>query len=93
MFEKLQKNIGEALDLPADVLGDSPKITIVGRQEIIVENYQEIIMFTEGEICLDTAEGLLRLYGQNFLLKSILPAELKIEGELKSLAYDGRSNS
>lgn len=93
MFDKLSKNVGEVLDFPPDVSGNGPRITITGRQEILVENYLEIIEFTEEEIRLNTTEGELCFVGNGFVLRTVLATELRIEGELLSLTYGGGSTS
>ena len=87
MFGKLQKTVGEALEFPPDAVGDGPKITVSGRSQVIVENYHAIINFTGEEIVLDTSEGELFINGKGLILKTILPTELKIEGELSALGY------
>lgn len=91
MLDKLSKNVGEALDFPPDVAGNGPKITIIGRQEVLVENYQEIVEFTTEEIRLSTLEGELCFTGRGFVLKTVLATELRIEGELASLTFRGGS--
>lgn len=93
MFDKLSKNVGEVLDFPPDVAGNGPKITITGRREILVENYTDIIEFTTEEIRLGTLEGELCLTGQEFVLKTILATELRIEGVLHSLNFRGGSET
>ncbi|HVJ50194.1 YabP/YqfC family sporulation protein [Desulfitobacterium sp.] len=93
MFDKLSKNVGEALDFPPDVAGNGPKITITGRQEVLVENYVEIVEFSTEEIRLSTLEGELCFTGHSFVLKTVLAAELRIEGELDSLTFQGGSES
>ncbi|WP_425806808.1 YabP/YqfC family sporulation protein [Desulfitobacterium sp. Sab5] len=93
MFDKLSKNVGEVLDFPPDVAGNGPKITITGRREILVENYTDIIEFTTEEIRLGTLEGELCLTGQEFVLKTILATELRIEGVLHSLNFQGGSET
>ncbi|MPN53140.1 hypothetical protein SDC9_200804 [bioreactor metagenome] len=92
MFDKLSKNVGNALDFPPDVSGNGPKITITGRQEVLVENYQEIVEFTTEEIRLSTLEGELCLTGQGFMLRTVLATELRIEGQLISLTFGGGSD-
>lgn len=93
MFDKLSKNVGEVLDFPPDVAGNGPKITITGRREILIENYTDIIEFTTEEIRLGTLEGELCLKGQEFVLKTILTTELRIEGVLHSLNFPGGSET
>lgn len=89
MFKKLQTNVGDILDFPPDVVGEGPKITITGRKEILVENYINIVNFTEDEIRLETTEGDVCLNGKGLVLKVILATELRIEGELSSLSFVG----
>lgn len=87
MFNKIQKNVENALEFPPDVLGNEPKITVNGRRSIFVENFLEITVFSETEIRLQTTEGEVILTGQQFVLKTILPTELEIEGHLASLVF------
>ena len=89
MFKKLQTNVGNVLDFPQDVAGEGPKITITGRREVMVENYLSIINFSDQEIRLETAQGDVCLSGTGLMLKVILATELRIEGELTSLAFLG----
>jgi len=89
LFKKIQTSVGEVLDFPPDVVGEGPKITIVGRREIMVENYISIINFSEEEIRIETAEGDIYFRGKGLMLKVILSSELQIEGELVSFAFGG----
>ncbi|HBV88122.1 MAG TPA: sporulation protein [Desulfosporosinus sp.] len=89
MFKKLQTSVGEVLDFPPDVVGEGPKITIIGRRQITVENYMSIVNFSEEEIRLETADGDIFFRGKGFMLKVILASELQIEGELTSFSFGG----
>jgi len=89
MFQQLPKGVRDALDFSGDVLGNWPKICIVGRENIVVENFLEIITFTEQEIRMDTAEGELCLRGEGFMVRTLLPTEMKVEGRLTSLTFRG----
>ncbi|MBC2721058.1 YabP/YqfC family sporulation protein [Desulfosporosinus sp.] len=89
MFKKLQTSVGEVLDFPPDVVGEGPKITIIGRRQITVENYVSIVNFSEEEIRLETADGDIFFRGKGFMLKVILASELQIEGELTSFSFGG----
>jgi sporulation protein YqfC len=90
MFKKLQTSVGNILDFPPDVVGEGPKITITGRHQIMVENYTSIVSFSEEEIRLETAEGVVCLRGKGLVLKVILTTDLRIEGELSSVTFEGR---
>ena len=89
MFDKLQKSMGNVLELPPDALGDGPKISIIGRHQIAVENFLSVLNFSDQEIRLHTSEGELCFTGKGFVLKTILPTEIRIEGEMSSLIFEG----
>lgn len=89
MFKKFKRNVGDVLDFPPDVVGEGPKITITGRQQILVENYISIITFSEEEIRLETTEGDVCFEGKGLKLKVLLSTELQIEGEIFSLSFRG----
>lgn len=89
MFDKLQKTVSDVLEFPPDVVGDSPKITITGREHVIVENYKEILAFSGEAVTLATSVGVLTLTGMSLVLKTVLPTELHIDGTLISLSYTG----
>lgn len=89
MFKKIQTSVGDILDFPPDVAGEGPKITIIGRRQILVENYISIVNFSDKEIRLETADGDVCFGGEGLVLKVLLPTELRIEGEISSLSYEG----
>lgn len=87
MFNKLQKGVGEVLEFPPDVMGNGPKITLHGCRRVLVESYLEITVFSDTEIRLQTEEGEVCLTGKNFVLHTVLPTQLEIEGELHLLTF------
>ncbi len=88
MFKKLQKHASEMLELPPDVLENGPRITMMGRQEIRVEYFKEVIHFSNAEISLLTDEGRLTLCGTDFVLASVLDTEITIKGRITSLRFE-----
>jgi len=87
LFSKLSKSVGDVLEFPPDVTGDVPRITLNGREQVIIENYLGITDFTEREIGLQTALGRLIIVGKDLRLNVILPTELRIEGEIRALEF------
>ncbi|MDA8226669.1 MAG: sporulation protein [Desulfitobacterium hafniense] len=88
MFSKLQKNVSDVLDLPPDVTGEGPKVTIFGKGEILVENFLEIVAFEDQEVRINTTIGDIVLNGKSFVIITLLQTELRIQGELYSLKYE-----
>ncbi|ADY56713.1 sporulation protein YqfC [Syntrophobotulus glycolicus DSM 8271] len=90
MLKKLTKAAGEVLEFPADIAGKGPKITVLGRHEIIVEYYREVIEFSEQKIELDTTDGKLSIRGSGFVLTAVLPTEIHIKGIFHHLSLEER---
>ncbi|MGI5901676.1 MAG: YabP/YqfC family sporulation protein [Desulfitobacteriia bacterium] len=88
MFKKLQKQAGEILEFPSDILGQGPKITIIGRSEMIVEHYKEVIHFGAEEIILSTAEGNVVIKGRELVILTVLPTEINLKGRLLQVSFE-----
>jgi sporulation protein YqfC len=88
MFKKLQKHAGEVLEFPSDILGNEPKITIIGRTEMIIEYFLEVVLFSDQEIILKTASGKLSIKGKGFVLALLLQTEIHVKGEITQLSFE-----
>jgi len=88
MFKKLQKYTGEILEFPSDVLEGGPRITIVRRSEMLVEYFQEVILFSDEEIILKTSEGRLVIRGRNFVLTTVSPTEINLKGTIDWVSFE-----
>lgn len=92
MEEKLNKtreNIAERLDLPRDVVLNIPKITILGDNEITIENHKGIVLFEDKVIKVNSNVGLISIIGQNFKILFIGGSTVTISGKFVSVVYEG----
>jgi len=88
MFKKLQKQAGALLEFPSDVLAAGPKITMIGRSEMTIEHFQEVILFSDEEIILSTSEGKVVVRGKEFVLTTVQPTEVHLQGWIKQLSFE-----
>jgi len=77
----------EKLDLPADIVMDLPRITMVGQIHIYVENHRGLLTFSDKEIRLLLKQGQLLVRGEKFVIKTILPEEILLEGKISQVIY------
>lgn len=85
--QKLKKWVTDQMDLPQDVLMDMPRITMIGQIHIYIENHRGVLQFSNEELRLLLSQGQLLIKGEQFVIKSILPEELLLEGKIDQVIY------
>ena len=84
---RMKKWIANHMQLPADVMMDLPRITMVGQLHIYIENHQGVLRFSNQELRLLLKQGQLLIKGSGFVLKTILPEELLLEGKIDQVMF------
>ncbi|WP_059171178.1 sporulation protein YqfC [Bacillus sp. FJAT-27445] len=85
--QRLRNWIAVKMDLPQDVLMDLPRITMIGQIHIYVENHRGLLAFTDRELRLLLKKGQLLIKGKAFVIKTILPEEILLEGKIDQVIY------
>ena len=75
------------MELPADVMMDLPRITMIGQIHIYIENHRGLLTFSDTELRLLLKQGQLLVKGENFVIKTILPEEILLEGKIHQVVY------
>lgn len=88
MKKDLMRRTLRLLDLPEDMDPQVPRITVLGREQMLVENVAGIRRCTEGEIRLLTGCGLLTVAGERLLVKELGESRALLTGRLIRWAYD-----
>lgn len=79
--------ITDKMELPADVTMNLPRITMIGQLHIYIENHRGVLKFTNEELRLLLEQGQLLIKGNDFVIKTILPEELLLEGIIEQVIY------
>lgn len=94
-YMKKQKNtrktarlIDEILEVPKEVTTGLPKITILGFNEILIENYKGILEYEEFFIRVNTHIGIININGFNFNLKQMTDEDLLISGKIENIELE-----
>lgn len=85
--EKFDWVLADLLELPKDLVLDLPRITIVGQQELALENHKGIIEYDSEQIKINLARGYLEIDGESLELKFIMQDELSIVGKIRALRF------
>ncbi|HHB2168884.1 sporulation protein YqfC [Bacillus cereus group sp. BfR-BA-01424] len=86
-LEQMKNWLTKQIDLPVDVLMDLPRITLVGQVHIYIENHRGLLVFSDKEVRLLLKHGQLLIKGQFFVIKTILPEELLLEGIIEQVTF------
>lgn len=89
--EGIRERLASAASMPKDVVLGASVITILGRNEVCIENYRGIIEYTDTLIRVQTKSGQVRLTGKRLQIEYYTNDEMKIKGRLVSLEFgEGR---
>lgn len=82
----MQKN-PDSKSLPKEILSGLPVITITGKQELVIENYQGIIEYTDSIIRIKTKTGKVTIYGNHLKIIYYTNDEMLITGIVGKIEY------
>lgn len=85
--ESLKNKVAEAASMPKDVILGVPIVTMTGRIEVSVENYNGIIEYTDTLIRVSTKSGQIRIVGQSLQIEYYTSDEMKVTGQIKKIEY------
>ncbi|NEU32362.1 sporulation protein YqfC [bacterium LRH843] len=87
MRQQMVNWLTKQMQLPADVMLDLPRITMIGQLHIYIENHRGVLRFSNQELRLLLKNGQLLIKGDYFVIKTILPEELLLEGRIDQVLY------
>ncbi len=84
---RFRKWATEKMELPPDVMMDLPRVTIIGQLHIYIENHKGLLAFSDQEVRLLLKKGQLLIKGNSFVIKTVLPEEILLEGKISEVLY------
>mgnify|MGYP000847448205 FL=1 len=86
-FNNLKEELSEALELPKEIVLDLPKISLIGKIQLIIENHKGIIEYTPMQIRIGSNSGIIKIQGKNLYIKTIVKEEIIITGEIDAFEF------
>jgi sporulation protein YqfC len=84
---QLQKLAG-ILDIPEDIVLDLPRITMLGNQQILIENHKGIIEYTTTFVRIKINKGHLLINGRDLALGNLQMEQILVEGTVEEVKYE-----
>lgn len=85
---KKYTKLDSLLELPREVTSSDIKITIIGFDEILIENYKNILEYQDILIKINTFEGALTIYGFNLKLEQMTDEDIKVKGKIDTIELE-----
>lgn len=80
--------LNNLLEMPREVVSTDVKITILGFDEILIENYKNILEYQDIFIRINTYDGMININGFNLKLEQMTNEDIKITGKIDSIELE-----
>ena len=77
----------DRFDLPGEVIGDLPRLTVIGGQRVIVENHKGLMDYGPNNIVIAGGKVTLKLTGDNLELRAMNAEDLLITGDVFQVEF------
>ena len=84
-IEKVKDYVAAMSEVPKEAVFYVPLITIVGNNDIMIENHHGIAEYTAEHIKIKTSSGNICIYGKMLTIKKISSDNIEIKGEVNKL--------
>lgn len=86
---QLKKKIADVFDIPPDVLLGLPRITLIGKAQLYIENHKGITLYEKDKICVNSLDGKIVINGEDMNLRTVYTDDIYIEGIIKNIVVEG----
>ena len=87
-INRISNKINNILEVPRELTDNNPKITIIGFDEMLIENYKGILEYEEFYIKINTNIGNVNINGFNLNLEQVTEDDILVKGTIESFDID-----
>ena len=80
--------IDKMLDIPEEVISDETKITIMGFNSVLIENYKIVLEYQEIFIRIKIHNGFINMNGLNLKIDEMNNDDILIVGEIEEIEFE-----
>ena len=88
MAQKLKKMINSKLDLPSEIVLNTPKITLDSNEKMLVENFKGLIELSDTFVRINAIDYTIAIEGTSLCVGYMTKEEICILGSIKNVIYD-----
>ena len=76
------------LEMPKEISTNEPKLTILGFNEILIENYKNILEYEEIYIRINTHIGVININGFELSLNQMTEDDIMVTGKIEKIEFE-----
>ena len=80
------------MEIPKEVTTQTPKITIIGFEQLLIENYKGILEYEEFFVKISTYIGNININGFNLSLNQMTEDDIIINGKIDSIDFENETD-
>ncbi len=84
---QLMTPVAELFDLPADLVAGLPHLEMIGQRELFVAPHGGLLSYTDSQIDINTAHGVVQVNGSGLTLLVMTAQEVRIGGRSVSVSW------
>ena len=85
---KTQNKLDRLLEMPKEISSTEPKVTIMGFNQMLIENYKNILEYQEFYVRVNTHTGIININGFNLKLEEMTTDDLMIQGKIEGIDFE-----
>lgn len=86
--KKEASKLERILEIPEELSTDRPKITMMGFEQVFIENYKGILEYQDYFIRLNTYIGIININGFNLKLEEMTTDDILVTGKIDSIDFE-----
>ncbi len=83
--KRIKEKFLDMMELPKELLKDVSRITLLGNEDILIENYKGIIEYEENIIRLNNG---INIFGTNLNVEEITDVDIFITGKINNVEFE-----
>ena len=87
------RKLDEILEIPVELRTNNPKITIVGFERLLIENYKGILEYQDYFVRVNTYIGIININGFNLQLEEMTSDDLLVIGKIENVDFEDTTST
>jgi len=85
--KSIYQKLSSSAQIPKDLSDGAVLVSLVGQEEVCIENYKGIIEYTSARIMLQTKNCKLEILGKHLYISYYTCEEMKVTGHIEQINY------